>query len=153
MMNPPASQENKDSQSGALADVVRLARLSRLLLLYLPAATARPAGRDGRGAPLPTPPRHAVDGDLVVTFDAGGEPAGADLLGAIEAAVLEAARKRRWRRHGQPVEAPRVLAAGARMHFLLIVQRVDLALARPDPEFEEVLLNWRTIRSRSACCC
>lgn len=142
MINSPASQENKDSQSGALADIIKLARLSRLTLLYHgPAATAGDAGRE-QAAALASAATAAADGDVVVLFDAGSELAVPDLLAAIEAAVLEAAPQAPLAPPmAGPVEALAFWQQALGLRFLLIIQRVDLALARPDPEFDEVLLK------------
>jgi hypothetical protein len=138
----PASQENRDSQSGALANVIELARLSRLTLLYHgTTATAGDAGREQAFA-LASAARTVAHGDVVVLFDAGSEWPVPDLLAAIEAAVLEAAP------HAPlappmagPVEALAFWQQALGSRFLLIFQRFDLALSRPDPEFDEVLLK------------
>jgi drug/metabolite transporter (DMT)-like permease len=115
MINSPASQENKDSQSGALADIIKLARLSRLTLLYHgPAATAGDAGRE-QAAALASAATAAADGDVVVLFDAGSELAVPDLLAAIEAAVLEAAP-----------QAPLAPPMAALIGYLMLGERIPL---------------------------
>nr|WP_314623279.1 hypothetical protein [uncultured Noviherbaspirillum sp.] len=142
MITSPASQENKGSQSGALADIIRLARLSRLTLLYHgPAATAGDAGRV-QAAALASAATAVADGEVVVLFDAGSELAVPDLLAAIEAAVLEAAPQAPLAPPmAGPVEALAFWQQALGLRFLLVIQRFDLALARPDPEFDEVLLK------------
>jgi hypothetical protein len=142
MIPSPASQENKDSQSGALADIIKLARLSRLTLLYHgPVATAGDAGRE-QAAVLASAATTAADGDVIVLFDAGSELAVPDLLAAIEAAVLEAAPQAPLAPPmAGPVEALAFWQQALGLRFLLIIHRLDLALGRPDPEFDEVLLK------------
>ena len=142
MITLPASQENPDNRSGALANIIQLARLSRLTLLYhASAATAGDAGRE-QAAALASAATAVADGDVVVLFDAGSDLAVPDLLNAIEAAVLEAVP------HAPlappmagPVEALAFWQQALGLRFLLIMQRFDLALSPPDPEFDEVLLK------------
>ena len=142
MITSPASQENPDNRSGALANIIQLARLSRLTLLYHgSAATAGDAGRE-QAAALASAATAVADGDVVVLFDAGSDLAVPDLLNAIEAAVLEAVP------HAPlappmagPVEALAFWQQALGVRFLLVMQRFDLALSPPDPEFDEVLLK------------
>ena len=140
MISPPASQR-PPSTSSPLASVIALARLSRVTLLYHgPVAMAEFAGRE-QAAAIAAAAQDDSD-DVVVLFDAGGDMLVPDLLSAIEAAVLQA--------HPQaplappmagPVEALMFWQDTLGMRFLLIFHRFDLALANPDPEFDETLLR------------
>ena len=131
-----------DSQSGALANIIELARLSRLTLLYHgAAATAGDAGRD-QAAVLAGAAAAVAGNDVVVLFDAGSEFRVPDLLAVIETAVLEAAPQAPLAPPmAGPVEALAFWQQALGVRFLLIMQRFDLALLPPDPEFDEVLLK------------
>ena len=142
MINSPVSQENPDNRSGALANIIQLARLSRLTLLYHgSAATAGDAGRE-QAAALASAATAVADGDVVVVFDAGSDLAVPDLLTAIEAAVLETVPQAPLAPPmAGPVDALAFWQQALGLRFLLIMQRLDLALSPPDPEFDEVLLK------------
>lgn len=129
-----------DSQSGALANIIELARLSRLTLLYHGAAASAADGGREQAAALASAAAAAANGDVVVLFDAGSDLPVPDLLADIEAAVLEAAP------HAPlappmagPVEALAFWQQALGVRFMVIMQRFDQALSRPDPEFDALL--------------
>ena len=141
MISSPASQENLDSQSGALANLIELARLSRLTLLYHGAAAAADGARE-QAAALAGAAAAVAEGDVVVVFDAGSDLPVPDLLADIEAAVLEAAPQAPLAPPmAGPVEAMAFWQQALGVRFLLIVRQFDQALSRQDPEFDEVLLK------------
>jgi 2-oxoglutarate dehydrogenase E2 component (dihydrolipoamide succinyltransferase) len=140
MITSPASQENMDSQSGALANIVELARLSRLTLLYHGAAASAADGGREQAAALAS--AAGAEGEVVVLFDAGSDLPVPDLLADIEAAVLEAAPQAPLAPPmAGPVEALAFWQQALGIRFLLLMFRFDRALSRQDPEFDEVLLK------------
>jgi hypothetical protein len=139
MITSPASQESMDSQSGALANIIELARLSRLTLLYHGAAASAADGGSEQAAALAAA-AVATQGEVVVLFDAGGDLPVPDLLADLEAAVLEAAPQAPLAPPmAGPVEALAFWQQALGMRFLLIMKRFDIALSRQDAEFDEVL--------------
>jgi hypothetical protein len=144
MISSPASQENMDSQSGALANLIELARLSRFTLLYHGAAVSAASGGE-QAAALAGAAKSAAglaQREVVVVFDAGSDLPVPDLLADIEAAVLEAAPDAPLAPPmAGPVEALTFWQQALGVRFLLIVQRFDRALSNPDPEFDDVLMK------------
>lgn len=141
MISSPASQENLDSQSGALANLIELARLSRLTLLYHGAAAAADGARE-QAAALAGAAAAVAEGEVVVVFDAGSDLPVPDLLADIEAAVLEAAPQAPLAPPmAGPVEAMAFWQQALGVRFLLIVRQFDQALSRQDPEFDTMLLK------------
>jgi hypothetical protein len=141
MISSPAGQENLDSQSGALANLIELARLSRLTLLYHGAAASADGARE-QAAALAGAAAAVAEGDVVVVFDAGSDLPVPDLLADIEAAVLEAAPQAPLAPPmAGPVEAMAFWQQALGLRFLLIVRQFDQALSRQDPEFDEMLLK------------
>lgn len=139
MISSPASQENLDSQSGALANLIELARLSRLTLLYHGASASADGARE-QAAALAGAAAAVAEGDVVVIYDAGSDLPVPDLLAAIEAAVLEAAPQAPLAPPmAGPVEAMAFWQQALGVRFLLIVRQFDKALSRQDPEFDEML--------------
>ncbi len=140
MISPPASQQSADSPpSAALAGLIRLARLSRLTLLYHgPDAWTDDAGRE-RAAAIAAA---AGDDDVVVLFDAGSDMPVPDLLSSIEAAVLKAAPQAPLAPPmAGPVDALAFWQETLGLRFLLIFHRFDMALATPDTQFDQALLR------------
>ena len=141
MIPSPASQESMDAPpSVALAGLLQLARLSRLTLLYHgPDVWTDDAGRERPAAIAAA----AADGDdVVVLFDAGSDMPVPDLLSGIEAAVLKAAPDAPLAPPmAGPLEALAFWQEALGMRFLLIFHRFELALATPDPEFDQALLR------------
>ena len=127
-----------DSQSGALANIVELARLSRLTLLYHGAAASAADGGREQAAALASVA--GADGEVVVLFDAGSDLPVPDLLADLEAAVLEAAPQAPLAPPmAGPVEALAFWQQALGMRFLLIMWRFDIALSKQDAEFDDVL--------------
>ncbi|MET0962165.1 MAG: hypothetical protein ABWY05_05005 [Noviherbaspirillum sp.] len=119
---------------------MQLARLSRLTLLYHgPQAWTDAAGRE-RAAAIAA--AAAGGGEVVVVFDAGSDMPVPDLLAEIEAAVLKAAPDAPLAPPmAGPVEALAFWQEALGLRFMLIFHRFDIALARPDPEFDQALLR------------
>jgi hypothetical protein len=146
-MTPPlASQETMDSpssgMSGVLANIIELARLSRLTLLYHGTAVSAAEGGREQAAALASAAASGASGEVVVLFDAASDLPVPDLLAAIEAAVLEAAPDAPLAPPmAGPVEALAFWQQALGLRFVLILHRFDRALSSPDPEFDEVLLK------------
>ena len=134
-----------DSQSGALANLIELARLSRFTLLYHGAAVSAASGGREQAAALASLAASATglaQREVVVVFDAGSDLPVPDLLADIEAAVLETAPDAPLAPPmAGPVEALAFWQQALGVRFLLIVQRFDRALSNPDPEFDDVLMK------------
>jgi hypothetical protein len=143
MISSPASQENTNSQSGALANIIELARLSRFTLLYHGAAATFAGVSREQAAALASAAAVAAEGsEVVILFDASSDLLVPDLLANIEAAVLEAAPDAPLAPPmAGPVEALAFWQEALGMRFLLLMQRFDRALSRQDSEFDEVLLK------------
>lgn len=136
-MDSPSS-----GMSGALANIIELARLSRLTLLYHGTAASAAEGGREQAAALASAAASSASGEVAVLFDAGSDLPVPDLLAAIEAAVLEAAPDAPLAPPmAGPVEALAFWQQALGLHFVLILHRFDMALSSPDPEFDEVLLK------------
>ena len=128
--------------SGALANIIELARLSPLTLLYHSADASTPDAGQQQAAALASAAANGAAGEVVVLFDAGSDLPVPDLLAAIEAAVLEAAPEAPLAPPmAGPVEALAFWQQALGLRFVLIMHRFDMALSRPEPEFDEVLLR------------
>lgn len=140
MISTSAGQQ-PPSTFGPLTSVIDLARLSRVTLLYHgPVAMADLASREQAAAIAAA--AHDSGDDVVVLFDAGGDMLVPDLLSAIEVAVLQAYPQAPLAPPmAGPVEALAFWQDTLGMRFMLIFYRFDLALANPDPEFDETLLH------------
>ena len=141
LISSNASEETTDiPPSAALAGMIQLARLSRLTLLYHgPHAWIDDAGRE-RAAAIAAA---AAGGDeVVVVYDAGSDMPVPDLLADIEAAVLKAAPDAPLAPPmAGPVEALAFWQDALGLRYLLIFHRFDIALSKPDPEFDQALLR------------